>query len=164
MCPRFTSKRRPQKQEGARDPQERARGRPGARCTRGLMCTVHQNKTHMSIQVKRKHSGLPCAVALRLIRALPGESELLDTIAPERRWPPKGLDASNPGVRTTRLRRTQQRRSPARIKRATTLPRPPHPDPNVRDDSRDAPLVGQDGRIMQVIWNGVKLISEKQNP
>jgi hypothetical protein len=46
---------------------------------------VHQKKTHMSIQVQRKHSGLPCAVALRLIRALLGESELLDTIAPERR-------------------------------------------------------------------------------
>jgi hypothetical protein len=35
--------------------------------------------------VKRKHSGLPCAMVRRLIRALPGESELLDTIAPERR-------------------------------------------------------------------------------
>ncbi len=75
----------PPKIEGARDPQERARGRPGARCTRGLMCTVHQKKTHMSIQVQRKHSGLPCAMALRLIRALPGESELLATIALEKR-------------------------------------------------------------------------------
>ena len=28
----------PQKREGAGDPQERAQGRPGARCTRGLMC------------------------------------------------------------------------------------------------------------------------------
>jgi hypothetical protein len=30
--------------EGACDPQERAQGRPGARCTRGLMCNVHQRK------------------------------------------------------------------------------------------------------------------------
>jgi hypothetical protein len=31
--------------------------------------------------------------------------------------------------------------------------------PNVRDDSRDAPLMGQDGGIMQVIWDGVKKFS-----
>ena len=30
-------------------------------------------KTHTSIQVQRKHSGLPCAVVLTLLRALPGE-------------------------------------------------------------------------------------------
>jgi hypothetical protein len=34
--------------------------------------------------------------------------------------------------------------------------------PNVRDDSRDAPLAGQDGGIMQVIWGEVKFISVKQ--
>src|SRR6202012_1097983 len=32
---------------------------------------------HMSIQVQRKHSGLPCATALRLIRALPGDLAFL---------------------------------------------------------------------------------------
>ena len=85
----------------------RAQGRPGARRTRGLVCNVHQRKTHTSIQVKRKQSGLPCAMALRLIRALPGESELLATIAPEEALASQGLDASNPGVRTTRLRRTR---------------------------------------------------------
>jgi len=31
----------------------------------------------MSIQVQRKHSGLPCAMAWRLIRALPGDRAFL---------------------------------------------------------------------------------------
>ncbi len=33
-----------------------------------------------------------------------------------------------------------------------TLPRPPHPVPNVRDDSRSAPLAGRDARTINVIW------------
>src|ERR1700753_383827 len=57
---------------------KRARGSPGARCTRGLMCDVHQKKMlHTSIQVQRKHSGLPCAMSLRLIRALPRDLAFL---------------------------------------------------------------------------------------
>ena len=80
------------KQEGARDPQERAQGRPGARCTRGLMCIDAQRNAHMSIQVQRKHSGLPCAMALRFIRDLlgghaqppspPGSASFLGNLTP----------------------------------------------------------------------------------
>jgi len=36
----------------------------------------------MSIQVKRKHSGLPRAMARRLIRALPGDRALLPPSPP----------------------------------------------------------------------------------
>jgi hypothetical protein len=36
----------PPQEEGARDPQERARGRPGARCTRGLVCNCASKKQH----------------------------------------------------------------------------------------------------------------------
>src|SRR5665213_1502347 len=56
---------------------KRAQGRPGARCTRDLVCNVHQKKTHTSIQVKRKHSGLPCALLYDLLRALPGDRAFL---------------------------------------------------------------------------------------
>jgi hypothetical protein len=52
---------------------QRAQGKPGTRCTRGLMCDVHQRMLHMSIQVQRRHSDFPCAVALRLIRVRPGD-------------------------------------------------------------------------------------------
>ena len=39
---------------------------PDARCTRGLVCKDVDKKTHTSIQVQRRHSGIPCAMALRL--------------------------------------------------------------------------------------------------
>ncbi|SIO18252.1 hypothetical protein SAMN05443247_02607 [Bradyrhizobium erythrophlei] len=39
---------------------------PGARCTRVLKCT---KKTHTSLQVQRRHSGIP--------RALPGDEFVL---------------------------------------------------------------------------------------
>ena len=49
---------------------QRAQGKPDARCTRGLVCNVHK-KAHTSIQVQRRHSGLPCAMVLRLISRSP---------------------------------------------------------------------------------------------
>ena len=52
---------------------QRAQGRPGARCTRGLMCDRCNKMLHMSIQVQRRTPGLPCAMALRLIRNRPGD-------------------------------------------------------------------------------------------
>ena len=50
---------------------KRAQGKPGARCTRGLVCKLCIKKTHTSIQVQRRQSGLPCAMALRLISRSP---------------------------------------------------------------------------------------------
>jgi hypothetical protein len=49
---------------------ERAQGRPGARCTRGLVCKMVR-ETHTSIQVQRRQSGLPCAMVLRLTSSSP---------------------------------------------------------------------------------------------
>ena len=34
---------------------------PDARCTRGLVCKIVRKKAHTSIQVQRRHSGIPCA-------------------------------------------------------------------------------------------------------
>jgi hypothetical protein len=78
----------PQNQEGARDPQERARatlkrgrGEDRVRAAPAVSCAIDaQGSAHTSIQVQRKHSGLPCAMALRLIRALPGDLDLLVTV------------------------------------------------------------------------------------
>jgi hypothetical protein len=39
-------------------------------------------KTHTSIQVQRRQSGLPCAVVYGLLRALPGDQDLFVTVAP----------------------------------------------------------------------------------
>jgi hypothetical protein len=52
---------------------------PGARCTRGLVCKVHE-KTHTSIQVQRKHSGIPRAMALRLMPRSPRRRIRLVTV------------------------------------------------------------------------------------
>ena len=43
---------------------------PDARCTRGLVCNK-QKKTHTSIQVQRRTSDIPCAMALRLMTRSP---------------------------------------------------------------------------------------------
>jgi hypothetical protein len=122
MCPRFSISFASSKEEGA--------GKSG--------CALHP-RSHVQCASKEsahEHTGeaentpaFPAQWLYGLYRALPGESELLATIAPGRRLASQGLDASNPGVRTTRLRRTLQHRSSARKKRATTLPRPPQPVP-----------------------------------
>jgi len=44
-------------------PQRREQGMPGARCTRGLVRKMCIKNAHTSIQVQRKHSGIPCAMA-----------------------------------------------------------------------------------------------------
>jgi hypothetical protein len=44
---------------------------PDARCTRGLVCKDVRKKAHTSIQVQRRHSGIPCAMALRLTSRSP---------------------------------------------------------------------------------------------
>ena len=54
---------------------------PGARCTRGLVCKFVQRNAHTSIQVQRKHSGIPCAMALRLMPCSPRRRIRLVTVA-----------------------------------------------------------------------------------
>src|SRR3989442_5707621 len=58
---------------------------PGHKGAGKTGCALHpwsrvpnaQTKTHTSIQVQRKHSGLPCAVALRLTSCSPRRTALL---------------------------------------------------------------------------------------
>ena len=52
---------------------QRAQGRPDARCTRGLAGCCRRDMLPTSIQVQRRTSGLPHAMALRLIRFRPGD-------------------------------------------------------------------------------------------
>jgi hypothetical protein len=100
--------RAPISQRAQRDPQERARGRPGARCTRGLMCNNKQ-QTHMSKQVQRRHSGLPCAMVYGLSSCSPRrDHSLLVTVAPRKRELPENLThlpsgASGPHDFTVRI-------------------------------------------------------------
>src|ERR1700676_5094334 len=49
----------------------RAQGMPGARCARGLVCNG-SGRAHTSVQVTPESPGIPRAMVLRIIRALPG--------------------------------------------------------------------------------------------
>jgi len=73
-------------QEGRRRPSREGAGKTG--------CALHPRshvqrvakKTHMSIQVQRKHSGLPCAMVLTACFVLsPARPCFVVTVAPERR-------------------------------------------------------------------------------
>ena len=92
-----------------------------------------QRKAHTSIQVQRKQSGIPCAMALRLMPCSPRRRIRLVTVAAGLRLidpvgstsPPPSL-APATGVGTTRFCRTQhQRRSSCALAKAFVFaPRP----------------------------------------
>ena len=112
---------------------QRAQGRPGARCTRGLVCDVcKQGSAHTSIQVQRRTSGLPCAMALRLIRGRPGDRLCLSP-SPCEALASSRLDTSNgvPGPHDFTVRNG----------RARLRCRHVHRSPTLRSDDHDAPLL-----------------------
>src|SRR6202140_1190398 len=120
-----------------------------------------QEDAHTSIQVQRRHSGIPCAMVLRLMPRSPRRRIRLVTvigelaILPDPVGPEKTSADLTPatGARTTRFCRTRQRRSPG----APVIAHRPKPAlqsrftpdavastaslPNVADD-HDAPLCG----------------------
>ena len=118
MCPRFIQNLCPSKR--------REQGMPGACCTRGLVCKMDWS-THTSIQVQPEHSGIPCAMALRLMPRSPRRRIRLVTVAdglavdrkPGRVRTTSASLTPATGARTTRFCRTLQRRSSARRKSLT---------------------------------------------
>jgi hypothetical protein len=130
-------------QNSFRPKKKRAQGRPGARCTRGLMCQCICKKT------AHEHTGSAEAVRPSLrngfttyIVLSPARPGLFVTVAPKKRELPKNLTpaigASGPhdfAVRITRCSSKAHRR-------------PPLPAPNVRDD-RETPLLVGTG------WQGI---------
>ena len=92
---------------------------------------------HMSIQVWRKHTGLPRAMALRLIRDRPGDPAFCDTIVLGQRWLPSNLTPAS-GRRTQTI-------SPYAAARSSRVPRRPSLPCPAFATTADAPLVGQDG-------------------
>ena len=92
MRPEFCKTTVPHENQGAQ-------GRPGARCTRGPAGGLQKDMLPTSIQVQRRAPGLPCAMALRLIRDRPGDPALCDTIALGQLSPPSNLTPAS-GRRT----------------------------------------------------------------
>ena len=129
MRPEFCKKTLPSKQ--------RARGRPGARCTRGLAGNVHQKMRPRADRFSGEHTGLPHATALRLIRDRPGD-RLSCHHHPQEALAPHELDASTGtsgphdfAVRSRRARQSQPSRPPLPAPTSATM--------------AYAPLAGQDG-------------------
>src|SRR4029077_19004002 len=83
LRPRFAGNSSPSMVRGRRE--DRVRAAPAVSCA---MCT---KSAHTSIQVQRRASGLPCAMALRLITCSPRRTALLPPLRPERQLPPGAL-------------------------------------------------------------------------
>ena len=142
--PSFANSFAPQETEGARDPQERARGRPGARCTRGLACISSEKGAH-------EHTGSAEAIrpslrdGLRLIPCSPRrDHSLFVTVAPRKHELPENLTpaigASGPhdfAVRE-RLRSSFASSTSTASRRACR-------------DVRNAPLIGRDGVVLKCV-------------
>jgi hypothetical protein len=132
----------PQKTEGA--------GKTGCALHPRSRVPMHLAKTHTSIQVQRKQSGLPCAMVLRLISCSPRRD--LACLSPSPSRSSQELDTSHWGVRTTRFCRPHH--APfVKGASASTAPRP-----NVSDDGQRPSLgtgwreyagdLGQESRII----------------
>jgi hypothetical protein len=61
----------------------RAQGRPGARCTRGLVCNVHEEVRTRAYRSSGEHPAFPAQWFDGLWRALPGDEFLLPPSLPD---------------------------------------------------------------------------------
>jgi hypothetical protein len=120
---------------------QRAQGRPGARCTRGLACDRCEEICTRAYRFSGEHSGLPCAMALRLIRFRPGDRlschhHPLEALASHELDASTGAsDPNDFAVRVCHARQSQPSR-------------PPLPAPRLR--RWPTPLAGQDGVVGKV--------------
>ena len=94
---------------------QRAQGMPDARCTRGLMRSVHRKCAHEHTG-QRRTSDIPCAMALRLITCSP-ENGSFASVAPREAIASGCIDASTAtsgphvfAVRVSTVRRTMPQR------------------------------------------------------
>ena len=115
---------------------QRAQGKPGGQCTRGLACEIdkaHERSHHRFTGVD---PAFPAQWFYGLLRALPGDQACLT--------PSPALLIADLTPASGRQNHTTWPYASASFVRLAiaclTLPRPPHPAPNVRDD-REAPLL-----------------------
>jgi hypothetical protein len=119
---------------------KRAQGRPGAGLHPWSACN---KKARGRTTGTAGATGLPCAMVLRLIRALPGDQALLSPLLRNHL-----LRSVAPA-----LGRQDHTTSPSASRHSSDdTPRPSHPAPNTRDD-REAPLLWvRDKRRKPLIW------------
>ena len=122
--------------------EQRAQGRPGARCTRGLVCKLHIRKRTRAYRFSGGNPAFPARWCYGLLRALPGDrlschrhpQELLP-----RTW------RQHRGARTTRLHRPRKATIVSRDIRVHRIP------PHVRDDREPPLLSGETGELVALI-------------
>ena len=109
----------------------RVRAAPAVSCARNCTVGAHEHTG------QRKHSDIPCAMALRLTSCSPRWSGLVVTVIPEKRASQE-LDASvaAPGPHDFAVRSCSFVRAHARLNKSVHR----IPDPTQRDD-RETPLV-----------------------
>src|SRR5437016_71008 len=116
---------------------QRAQGKPGADCTRGLVCQTHSNRRTRAYRFSRNSPAFPAQWLYGLLRALPGERACL---------PPSSLRSLLLKNLTPASRRHDHTTSPyasafsSDVKKRLTPKRPSHSGPTHRDD-RETPLV-----------------------
>ena len=108
---------------------QRAQGRPGARCTRGLVCNSAQRTRTRAYRFSGEHPAFPAQWLYGLLRALPGE-RLFCHRRPSGNFASQELDASTAasGPHDFAVRFTPHSSDMASASTATC--------PNVRDDGR----------------------------
>src|SRR5436305_10173426 len=114
---------------------QRAQGKPGADCTRGLVCQTHSSRRTRAYRFSRNSPAFPAQWLYGLLRALPGERAFL---------PPSLADDSTSLAPASR--RQDHTTSPYALafssgaKIHLTPKRPPHSGPTHLDD-HDTPLL-----------------------
>jgi hypothetical protein len=109
--------------------QERAQGKPGARCTRGLVCKMHIRKRTRAYRFSGGNPAFPARWCYGLLRALPGDRAFLSPSSLRSLLLKNLTPASRRQDHTTSPSATSARSSSA--PRASTAS-----DPNVRDDGQ----------------------------
>jgi hypothetical protein len=144
--PEFCKFIRPKNNRAQRDPQERAQGRAGARCTRGLMCQdAHSKKRTRAYRFSGSSPAFPAQWFTAYFVLSPARPELVCHRRQRDAKHHRQLDTGHWGVRTTRLCRPRQPRSSVAAF-ASIAPRPAF-----RDECAYAPLVGRDAQEVKVI-------------
>jgi hypothetical protein len=108
---------------------KRAQGMPGDGLTHGPPAKKKQAAVTTG---QAGSTGIPCAMVLRLIRALPGVPGLIATVALRDRRERLDLSVGRPGPHDFAVRRLAAR--------LAVRQRPSHLAPNVRGDCANAPL------------------------
>jgi hypothetical protein len=123
----------PQKERAQCDPQERAQGRPGARCTRGPVCKSSKQKRTRAYRFSGSSPAFPAQWFYGSFSCSPRrDHSLFVTVVPRKRELPENLTpaigASGPhdfAVRVSRARQSQPSRPPLPAPTSVTMANAP---------------------------------------